>query len=137
MFEDNPDNMRYDAYVFNNDYVLAQKYLTEPNIPLNTKPFQKREIINSIPGQYQMPAYFMNYLSFAMKTDLNIFGIDIPHPEFVNLILHGGGFKFSQMARRYEHAKDIVVKYNNNVKTPHYLETYYILTKSISANDFR
>ena len=72
-----------------------------------------------------------------MKTDLNIFGIDILHPEFVNLILHGGGFKFSQMARRYEHAKYIVVKYNNNVKTPHYLETYYILTKSISANDFR
>ena len=127
MFEDNPDNMRYDAYVFNNDYVLAQMYLTEPNIPLNTKPFQKREMINGIPGQYQMPAYFMQYLAFSMGTNIDLLTIDIS----------GFGFMKAKFYYIYALAKDKLINNRNSIKSPHFLETYYLLTKRICTLDFK
>ena len=130
--------MRYSAYEFNDDdRLISNTYLTDLILPKNVRPFQKIDrSTRSAPSQYQMSAYFMQYLSFAMKTDLNIFGIEIPHPSWVGLIVHGARFKFSNLAKRYIQCRNIIVDKNNDIKAPHYLESYYFLTKRIGIVNF-
>ena len=127
IFESDPENMRYSAYKFgNDDYILSQEYLTEPIIPLNTKPFQKREIIGGIPGQYQMPAYFMQYLAFVMHDGFNILGQDIFDLNFL----------LAKFNKKYSSAQQVLIRKKDIIQPPHYLETYYLLTKSVSIIDF-
>ena len=134
IFEDDPKNMRYSAYTFDDiDYLISRDYLTELIIPKNTKPYQK--IDSNQLRQYQMPAYFMQYISFAMKTDLNILGVDVLNQSWVDLIVHGAGFKFTKLLKRYISCRDILVDKNNYVKAPHCLESYYYITKTINAID--
>ena len=131
--------MRYNAYEFNDDdYVqILKSPASEWVIPSNTKPYQKIQATNYYNLEYQMPAYFMQYISFAMKTDLNILGIDVPHPKFVDLIVHGGGFwkaKFSGV--KTTSTKDKIITSKPLIETPHFLESYYLITKKISVLDF-
>ena len=84
-----------------------------------------------------MPAYFMQYISFAMKTDLNILGIDVPHPEFVNLIVYGGSFWKAKFAgANTTLTKDKIINSKPLIETQHFLESYYLITKKVSILDF-
>ena len=69
--------------------------------------------------QYQMPAYFMQYLSFAMKSRI-----------------FGAGFWIAEFDRKYIDIKNAIIDKNSYIQTPHYLEPYYLLTKTICVNDF-
>ena len=114
--------MRYSTYAFDdNCYVqISKSPSTEWTIPKNTKPYQKISVTNWYNLDYQTPAYFMQYLAFAMKGDLS-----------------GFGFWKAKFNRRYIKAKEDVVNYKDMIKSPHYLESYYLITKRIDINCFR
>ena len=119
IFEDDPENMRNSAYTFNdNDYVYM--HFSDLTVPNNVKPYQKIDTVGEENIEYQMPAYFMQYLSFAMKSKLN-----------------SAGFWLAQFNRRCLGTKSIIVDRNAYIQTPHYLESYYYLTKKMSVNDFK
>ena len=121
--------MRYSAYEFSDDdYVISNDYLTNPILPNNVKPFQKIDRnTRPAPSQYQMPAYFMQYLAYAM------------HGGFPLIIADSSdaGFFFAKFTNKYINLKDTVIDRKNLIVLSHYLETYYLLTKKISTIYFK
>ena len=63
--------------------ILSRDYYTDPIIPNNTKPFQKIDrSTRPAPSQYQMPAYFMQYIAYCMHGGFPILKYDITDIEF-------------------------------------------------------
>ena len=95
----------------------------------NVKPYQKidrnRDPVKIY--EFQMPAYFMQYLAFVMETKIDIFGWDIS----------GLGFVMAEFNMRYLPAKDMIFNNSNFIKSPHLLETYYLMTKKLTISDFK
>ena len=97
---------------------MSRDFYTNPILPYNTKPFQKIERSTKfIPSQYQMPAYFMPY---AM------------HGGFTN----GPSFWLATFNKKFIRAKDAIVRNKNIIQEPHFLESYYLLTKHIISLGF-
>ena len=112
--------MRYSACTFDeNDYIVSRDFLTNPNLPKNTMPYQKiNRNTTPAPSQYQMPAYFMQYIAYCM------------HGGFPILIWDNTdiGFATAALAKRYFNPRKVIKDRNGLIKFPHYLETYYLLT---------
>ena len=121
IFENDYSNMRYDTYDFGKDCYaqISKAPSAEWIIPDNTKPYQKIYVTNMYNLDYQMPAYFMQYLSFAM------------HGAFPSF-----GFWKASFNKRFTRTKDIIVEKKELIQDPHFLESYYLVTKKISIIDF-
>ena len=125
IFEDDPENMRYSAYTFNdNDYVYM--HFSDLTVSKNVKPYQKIVTIGEENIQYQMPAYFMQYIAYAMHDGFHILEHDNTDISFA----------FTSFTKRYSSQRKNIKENNNLIQTPHYVETYYYLTKNISIVDF-
>ena len=129
IFENNYDDMRYDAYIRNNnDYVIlhASQQVIEAAMPRNVKPYQKIDTSGEDIIEYQTPAYFMQYIAYSM------------HGGFPLIIADStqAGFFFASFTNKYSKTKEIVVKEKSLIVVPHYLEIYYLLTKKISITNF-
>ena len=131
IFEDDPKNMRYSAYTFNEDnYVLvSENFITELPMPRNVKPFQKiiRDTNSVKISEYQMPAYFMQYIAYVQHGGFEIFGTDI----------FDAGFVIADFNSRYLKSKNVLINKKNYIQSPHYLEVYYLISKKISIIDFK
>ena len=122
--------MRYSAYEFSDDdyvYLHLSQQLIEASMPKNAKPYQKINTSGEDIIEYQMPAYFMQYIAYCM------------HGGFPILIWDNTdiGFATVALAKRYSNPRKIIKDRNGLIKFPHYLETYYLLTKRIIAIDFK
>ena len=134
IFEDDPENMRYSAYTFDDsDYLISRDYLTEPIIPKNTKPYQK--IDSNQLRQYQMPAYFMQYIAYCMHENDDNGNRVFEIPGIANL--NQVGFAFAALVKRYNSQRELIRDRSDLIQCPHYLEPYYLLTKTICINDFK
>ena len=107
--------MRYNAYEFNDDdYVqILKSPASEWVIPSNTKPYQKIKATNYYNLEYQMPAYFIQYIAYCMHGGFPILIWD--HTDI--------GFTTTTLAKRYSIQRDIVKDKNGFIQSPHYLET--------------
>lgn len=129
IFEDDLSNMRYDAYTFNDrDYIYlhTSRQLAEAPMPNNTKPYQKIGASGEDIIEYQMPAYFMQYISFSMGANIDFFTVDFS----------GLGFLKANFCKKFINSKTALIKKRIFINTPHFLETYYLLIKRIYFNDF-
>ena len=129
IFEDEPDNMRYDAYLINNnDFVIlhSSQEVIELPMPKNVKPYQKINTSGEDIIEYQMPAYFMQYLAYAMHSGFPLIVADSTQ----------AGFLFTNFAKKYIKTKNVIMIQKNKIVSSHYLESYYLLTKRISIIDF-
>ena len=122
IFEDDYANMRYSAYKYkSNDYVIlhSSRQLIELPMPRNVKPYQKIDMAGEDIIELQMPAYFMQYISFTRQGGMS-----------------GPGFYIAQFSKRYMNSKSILIDKRSYLEHPHMLETYYLLSKRISHSNF-
>ena len=122
IFEDDPENMRYSAYQFNDDdYVILHnsQQVIEAPMPKNTKSYQRIDTSGEDIIEYQMPAYFMQYIAFTRRGTIA-----------------SAGFFIAGFNKRYLAAKNALINNRSFMESPHLLETYYLLTKHIVTNDF-
>ena len=126
IFEDDPENMRYSAYKFNDDD-YASMYFSDLTVPKNTRPYQKLDTIGEESIQYQMPAYFMQYIAYCMHGGFSLIIADSSD----------AGFFFEQFSKKYINTKNALIDQKKLILLPHYLETYYLLTKKIILLDFK
>ena len=52
-------------------------------------------------------------------------------------LLNKAQIKYTQLVKRYEAARDKLVENKDNIESPHYLESYYNLTKEVNITNFR
>ena len=90
---------------------------------------------------YQLPAYFLQSIAHSVHS-LN----DKPDKDGVirdvkKSLLFGNEHKkllfYLSVAKRYEVAKDKLIEARNSIELPHYVESYYSLTKEIQTNIFK
>lgn len=138
----NPKNMRKETYLFSNEYKIIN-YISDDDFVYSirnryARPYQKNWTIGIngrefIKQQKQMPAYFMNIIAGAMHTYNNT-GITItPFTSLINQV----SLLTTPLIKTYVVAANIIAENSKKITTPHYLETYYILTKNISVTDFK
>lgn len=109
-----------------------------------SKPYQNNE--NSIFGysQTQTPAYLMQCLAGAMHSKINDHGVireQGKDNDFLGTKVTDNQYRFIRTKMAYS---GIGAKWSvllaggplNAVETPHFLESYYSLTKNVSLNDF-
>ena len=79
-----------------------------------------------------MPEYLFQTIASAMhkKND------DGEEALFDGLI-NKAKLKFCNVAKQYIKTRDNLVENSGYIEKPHYLESYYSLTKNVSLNDFR
>ncbi len=129
IFKANPNNMRYDAYTFgNDDYVILHNSQEVIELPMskNVKLYQKINTSGEDIKEYQMPAYFMQYLAYCMHGGVNLIIADSSDT----------GFFFTKFTNKCINPKDTVINRKDLIVLPHYLETYYLLIKKIIPINF-
>ena len=142
IFEDNSDYMRYSTYTFDdNTYIIITKApsVVEDSMPRFVKPYQKivKQEDKFYFNEYQMPAYFMQYISYCMHEKDNNGNKVFEIPGIANL--NQIKFVMSIFNTRYKKAQERLrdAAIYKLIETPHYLESYYCLTKKININDFK
>ena len=73
-----------------------------------------------------MPAYFMQYIAYCMHGGFPIWKYDVTDIKFA----------LREFSSRYINQKNCIKERSDLIKTPHYLETYYLLIKRISIIEF-
>ena len=130
------NNMRKDTYAH---YEVSNSFNKEDvlNNNKNARPYQKIE--NN--KQKQFPAYFLQSIAHSVHT-LN----DNPDNDGIvrdvsNDYIFGNKHKkllyFISVAKRYATAKSKLIHARDSIELPHYIESYYSLTKEISTNIFK
>ena len=141
IFENN-SNMRREAYTFDDECLItnfiADEDMSDANRNRYVKPYQKNHTVG-IDGtefrikQYQMPAYFMHVIAGAMHTSNNT-GITI-NP--FSTLFNKASIIATPLSEKYKVAQGKIVENNSKITIPHYLESYYVLTKNVAIKDFR
>ena len=157
---DDKNNMRNESYSYDNKVGKVDiKYKTKEDLEENilyyaeyTKPYQKNNfhkgLFNSNYIQNQMPAYLMLSIANSMHSYIKdkdtgeyrlqnnnkkYLGQDVSENQYILLT---SKFGFNSLGAKWS----LVVTGSpivNGVEYPHYLESYYTLTKKVSTLDFQ
>ena len=73
-----------------------------------------------------MPAYFVQYIAYCMHGGFPIWKYDVTDIKFA----------LTPLSSRYINQRTCIKERSDFIKAPHYLETYYLVTKKISIIDF-
>ena len=121
-------NMRKDTYDFNknSDYETILSMYDSLIMGDYTKPYQKTYNGSYAIKQLQVPAYFMQSIAYAK------------HDGIFNSLI----FKTKRFASKYYNSRtkliDCAAPWAGKIMDyPHYLESYFSLTKELEVNDFR
>ena len=74
-----------------------------------------------------MPAYFMQYIAYCMHGGLTAFGIDGSDI----------GFYKADFTKKYIQTKETLIVNKKYINFPHFLESYYLILKTISSISFK
>ena len=130
-------NMRNDTYKHNSNYVYYENVSFDSIVRRiagynkYAQPYLKIESDGHRIKLVQMPAYFMQVVAGGMHSNNN------DGETRVSPLLNKAQIKYTQLAKRYEAARDKLVKNKDNIESPHYLESYYNLIKEVNITDFR
>lgn len=120
--------MRRDTYDFNknSDYETILSMYDSLIMGDYTKPYQKAYNDSYAIKQLQVPAYFMQSIAYAK------------HDGIFNSLI----FKTKRFASKYNNSRtkliDCAAPWAGKIMDyPHYLESYFSLTKELEVNDFR
>ena len=130
------NNMRKDTYSHYEEIKnFKKKDILENN--KNARPYQK--IVDN--KQYQLPAYFLQSIAHSVHSLNDKPDKDGVIREVKKVLIFGNEHKrllfFLSVAKRYEIAKDKLINARNDIELPHYIESYYSLSKETQINIFR
>ena len=143
--------MRKESYNYSNYGDLEYKYLNnnEHSVCKIAMPYQKLSGIEKgyeylerngsviknrimVYTQKQMPEYLFQTIAFAMHQK-----DESGNTAIFDGIFNKAKLKFARVPKRYTTARDKLVENNKLVNHPHYLESYYVLSKLTTTNDFK